>query len=68
MSKRDIPAARPNPFARERGNVAVKDPAGEQIVSVGRWRGPFLLSSPRFYQLIAEPDNLDALVGAPAPR
>ena len=49
-------------------HLAVKDPAGEQIVGVGRWRGPFLLSSPRFYQLIAEPDNLDALVGAPAPQ
>jgi len=53
-------------FKRNAGVDDDRHALSEQIVGVGRWRGPFLLSSPRFYLMIAEPDNLDGS-SAPGP-
>jgi hypothetical protein len=53
--------------ARDKGNVAVVDPAGQQILgaSAGEDLLAELAEGPD--QLIAEPHIVDALVGAPAP-
>jgi hypothetical protein len=53
--------------ARDKGNVAVVDPAGQQILGVSAGEDLLAELAEGPDQLMAEPHNLDALVGAPAP-